>query len=255
MWLDPRTAIELADELVTRLSTLKPAQESTFQMNAARFKRIVADLMEQTSAAINRRAGGGPFVTLDRGFVPLALRFGMTEVRVGGISSAQPSDYNVRQIRQIAADAGAGAIFLSSELPPPLVRDWQSRLGEDLAVLTLDPLGTSAPTGRSTYLAMLRYNLEQLVAGAARSRPTTRTATTQYRAETVDPSERAPFVPEPPAETEPAPRATPAAPANPIKVPPIPNPLAPVAQPRAPTTTRPTRPAPPVPENPFAPRG
>jgi hypothetical protein len=125
-------------------------------------------------------------------------------------------------------------------------------------VLTLDPLGSSAPTGRSTYLAVLRYNLEQLTIGAARSKPTTRMATTQYRAETVDPSEREPAV-EPQPETEPAATPAPTTPASPqIKVLPIPNPLAPVVEPvKAATRPRPQQGRPatlPSPDNPFAPR-
>jgi ABC-type Zn uptake system ZnuABC Zn-binding protein ZnuA len=224
-WLDPQTAIEVADELAVRLSTLRPRREKYFKANAADFTRKVAELMEETSGKINRTSGGGPFMSLDRGFVPLARRFGLEEVRVTSILPTQVSDYSAKQLREQAREAGAGVIYLSSETPAPLVRDWQARL--EMPALTLDPMGTSAPTGRSTYLALLRYNLSQLEAGAARARPTT--ATTRYMAETVDPAERNP-PPPPPPEEEPATPAPPPPENAGIHIPPIPNPYARVVQ-------------------------
>ena len=223
MWLDPRTAIEVANELTTRLSTLKPKSETTFKANAAKFTRHVADLMEQTSAVINR-AGGGPFVTMDRGFLPLARRFGMTEVRPPVFSVAQPSEYDVKKLREAAQSAGAGAVYFNSQTPGPLLRDWQERMG-DVKVLTLDPLGTSAPTGRSTYLAVLRYNLEQLQIGASRARVAAATTTTTMSPPSDAPaeSEDAPILPRPPAapasrpgENTAPPRKVPS-PANPFE--------------------------------------
>jgi zinc transport system substrate-binding protein len=173
-WLDPRTAIEIANEVAIRLANLKPKKETMFKANAAKFNRTIAEMMEQTSAAINR-SGGGPFLTLDRGFTPLGRRFGMSDVNVPSETTAsQASEYAARQLRKLADQVGAGAVFMNAEMPSPLLRDWQSRL--QMPVLPLDALGTSAPTGRCTYVAVLRYNLEQLSTASARSKPP---ATTQ----------------------------------------------------------------------------
>ncbi len=169
IWLDPQTAIELANEVASRLSTLRPRKETQFKGNAATFTRRVAEMMERASKSINRDAGGGPFVTLDRGFLPLATRFGMSEIKPPNIVLTEPTAYNVKQLRATAATAGAGAIFISSETPAPLIREWQNQL--KMPVLALDPMGTSNPTGHSTYLAVLGYNLEQLQEAAARSKP------------------------------------------------------------------------------------
>jgi zinc transport system substrate-binding protein len=218
LWLDPRTALEVADELTTRLSALRPKSENYFKGNASRFRQKVAELTEQTSRTINRTSGGGPFVTLDRGFLPLARRFGLEEVRVENVLPSYLNPFTVNRLRNAARDAGAGAVFLSSETAQPLVREWQGRLG--MPVFTLDPLGTSAPTGRSTYLVLLHYNLQQLMAGTARSRPTT--ATTRYLAETVERPEELP----PPTTTS-ADDTTPSpvqGDTSGIKVQPIPNP-------------------------------
>lgn len=169
IWLEPRTACELASEVAARLSNIRPNKESMFKANAATFNRRVLELMDAASQSINRSAGGGPFVTLDRGFLPLAQRFGMSEIKVPNIALAEPTNYNVKTLRATASESGAGAIFTSSENAPPLLREWQTRLG--IPVLALDPMGTSSPTGRSTYIAVLSYNLEQLQLAASRSKP------------------------------------------------------------------------------------
>jgi ABC-type Zn uptake system ZnuABC Zn-binding protein ZnuA len=168
LWLDPQVALELCDELVTRLSTLEPRSESYFKGNAAKFHERIAGLIDQTSTVINR-AGGGSFPTLDPGFLPMARRFGLLEVRAPSISLAEPSAYNAKVLRETIKTAGAGAIFASSESSTALLRDWESRVG--VPVLPLDALGTSAPTGRSEYVSMLQYNLSQLERGIALAPP------------------------------------------------------------------------------------
>jgi hypothetical protein len=219
-------------ELATRLSALRPKREKYFKANAAAFDRKVAEMMEQTSTTMNRTiGGGGAMVTLDRGFVPLGRRFGLEEVKFSSISAVAEGDYYARRLRQLARDAGAGVVFLNSETPAPMVRDWQSRL--HMPVLTLDALGSSLPTGRNTYLAILRYNLSQLELAASRAKPTT--ATTRYLAETVDPAERQPpVVPPPPQPEYPTPPSPLGQDASGIKVAPIPNPYATIAQPPPP---------------------
>ncbi|MEA2735354.1 MAG: zinc transport system substrate-binding protein, partial [Humisphaera sp.] len=173
IWLDPSVARELVDELVTRLGALDPAHVAEFRANAAKFNEELGMLMEHTSATINR-AGGGPFVTLDRGLYPLARSFGLDDVKVPLVNLSEPTSFNVRQLRQAGERVGAGAIFASTETPVALLRDWESRLG--VPVLPLDPFGSSAQTGRSTYLQMLRYNLAQLEKGVALSKPRERAA-------------------------------------------------------------------------------
>jgi ABC-type Zn uptake system ZnuABC Zn-binding protein ZnuA len=194
MWLDPRVADELAAEITTRLITLRPKDEAYFRENAARFTHAVDALKEQANQATDR-AVGGPFITLDPGFIPLARRFGMREVSLPAVSLAEPTTYNVNALRQTASDTGAGAIFASGEMPTPLLRDWETRL--QMPVLALDALGTSAPSGRSTYLAILGYNLDQLKVAAERYQP----GKARAQPATVDSSPTPPgdgdFVPQP----------------------------------------------------------
>ena len=162
LWLDPQTVLELIDEVTTRLSTLDPKGEAEFRANATTLRREIIDACDRARPALD--ASNGAFITLDRGFLPLARRFGLSEKRPDeDISLADPSPYGVGVLKKTANDAGAKAVFANAQTPMPLVRDWEARLG--LMVLPLEALGTSAPSGRSTYPAILQYNLDQLVKG------------------------------------------------------------------------------------------
>ena len=61
---------------------------------------------------------------------------------------------------------GIPAMLVGNDLPPQVVRDLANRT--DLRIIQLDALGTSATAGtsgatHSTYIDLLRYNLEQLL--------------------------------------------------------------------------------------------
>jgi ABC-type Zn uptake system ZnuABC Zn-binding protein ZnuA len=169
IWLDPAVARELADELVTRLGAIDPSHGAEFRTNANAFQHEVDTMTAPVEGNIIR-AGGGPFVTLDRGFLPLARRFGLIDVKIPRVNLSEPTSFNVKQLRLATQEQQGGAIFGSAETPVALLRDWEARLG--IPVLALEPLGTSAKTGRSsTYLEMLRYNLAQLEKGVALSKP------------------------------------------------------------------------------------
>ena len=167
-WLDPLVARELAEQIALRLGKLDPGHANTTRANADAFKREVTQLWEATVSEINRR-GGGPFVSLERGFLPLAKRFGLEDVRIPNVDLREPTAFNVKQIRDVTREAGGGAVFASTETPPALLREWELRLS--MPVLALDPLGTSARNGRSTYLQLLRYNLDQIKGGLALAKP------------------------------------------------------------------------------------
>jgi ABC-type Zn uptake system ZnuABC Zn-binding protein ZnuA len=167
-WLDPQLALELADEVAARLGVLDPRHDQQFKDNASRFRLEVMTLADQARPALD--ASNGKFLTLDRGFLPLARRFHMEPVALPSIKLRDPTPYGVKMLKQAATGADARAIFVNADTPAVLLRDWDNRL-EGLKVRPLDAFGSSAPSGRSTYAAILRYNLEQIVAGVQGTHP------------------------------------------------------------------------------------
>jgi ABC-type Zn uptake system ZnuABC Zn-binding protein ZnuA len=210
IWLDPAVARELADELVTRLGAIDPPHAAQFRANADKFQHEIDTMTAPVEQNIIR-AGGGPFVTLDRGFLPLARRFGLIDVKIPRVNLSEPTSFNVKQLKLATQKEQGGAIFGSAETPIALLRDWEARLG--IPVLPLEPLGTSARTGRSTYLEMLRYNLAQLEKGVALSKPRERAEPGPLGAVMYEPPKYAP--PPNDAATQPATDESEPAPAGP----------------------------------------
>jgi ABC-type Zn uptake system ZnuABC Zn-binding protein ZnuA len=162
LWIDPRVALELANELSMRLTTLEPESGDYFSANARAFSQEVANLMEQSTIRIHHH-GGGLFASLDRRFLPLARRFGLQEVALPPVSLTDPTPYGVKALRQATKEAGARAMFASARMPIALSQEWERRLS--MPVLTLEPVGSSAGSGRDTYVAILKYNIDHLLEG------------------------------------------------------------------------------------------
>jgi ABC-type Zn uptake system ZnuABC Zn-binding protein ZnuA len=125
---------------------------------------VVIAASEKMRKTLDNAAVRAAFLTLDRGFIPLAIRFSLVEARVEKINLADPTPYGVKMLKERAKEAGTVAVFVNDQTPGPLLRDWESRLG--MMVLPLDALGSSAPgSGRSTYVEVLQYNFDQITKG------------------------------------------------------------------------------------------
>jgi ABC-type Zn uptake system ZnuABC Zn-binding protein ZnuA len=78
-------------------------------------------------------------------------------------SEERLTDEDYRALVQAAKETGSRSVFVDVGTPAPVRQQIAERT--KLKVLTLDPLGSSAPEGRNTYEKILRYNAEQLTRG------------------------------------------------------------------------------------------
>lgn len=162
LWLDPRVARELADKIRHRLTEQRPEYADYFHDNEQALDSALDALVEQYKARIaaqppeRRRA-----MVSNSDFLPLADAIGMELIPVALESNEQQRAMEFDDIARRARAAGVTRIFIPVDRTPAYRRDLANRTG--LEVRTLDPLGSSAPAvGRSTYLEIMRYNLEQL---------------------------------------------------------------------------------------------
>lgn len=166
LWLHPGIARELADTLRARLSALDPKRETLFRGNADAFSKDLDAVVEEVDQA-RSRLNGLPFVSIDPGFVPLAAWTGMAPMRVADETLRAMSDDVTRRLRDAlphGTDKTPRVFFAGQDTPPAVLRELESRA--NARAIVLDALGTSAPSGRTTYGQILRYNLEQLTAAA-----------------------------------------------------------------------------------------
>jgi zinc transport system substrate-binding protein len=168
LWLDPDVAKELSTEIVKRLAAVDPLDEQYFKDNCAKFQQEVDALCDDARkklAAIPEKN----FLCTTPAFSSFVLRFGVIEALAAVEPTTELSPERIRGMRNVARGLRAKALFVPIDTPPGVQRDLSDKVG--VQVLTLDPLGTSAPSGRNTYLKLLRYNLEQLVAGLGGESP------------------------------------------------------------------------------------
>lgn len=162
IWLDPKLARELAAEIAKRLSIIDPGGTTMFEDNLAKFQQQLDAIFNDAQSTISRARQRKVLCSSDL-FTPLMARFGLEHALPPVETSQELSGQRVREMRNVAQSLRLPALLVSSETSAGVIRDLTDKVG--VPVLTLDPLGTSAPTGRHTYLQLLRYNLDQLIAG------------------------------------------------------------------------------------------
>jgi zinc transport system substrate-binding protein len=164
LWLDPAAARELAGELYARYSAKRPSREPYFLHHRDEFVNDVARVTEEfrwkIESAPNRRV-----IVLSDDFNRLLWRFKVTPVKAASAEPTRLTSKELYTIREKAREADAVSMIVPADTPAAVLSDLTEKTG--LRVIPLDALGTSAAEGRNTYVALLRYDLEQLAKAVA----------------------------------------------------------------------------------------
>jgi zinc transport system substrate-binding protein len=150
------------EALRQRLAGADPAHEPEYSKNAAAVRRSIealdAELSEATKRLSNRK-----LLTVRPVWGAFCRRYGLEQVAPAQSAEGRLSDEDYRALIRAAKESGSGSVFVDVGTPAAVRQQIAERT--KLKVLTLDPLGTSAPEGRSSYERLMRYNLEQLQSG------------------------------------------------------------------------------------------
>jgi zinc transport system substrate-binding protein len=162
LWLDPPVVKEVADNLRERLTILEPRKERELRAGYEAFARDV-DAIDADLRARLTPLKGKTFLCLRRTWGPLAERYGLEEVAPVNTEPRHLSDDDVRALKEAAKREHVDLLAVDAALLPGVQRELQLRTG--LRLLLLDSVGSSAPDGHSTWIKLMRYNLEQLERG------------------------------------------------------------------------------------------
>jgi zinc transport system substrate-binding protein len=160
LWLDVGVMKQFAEQARERLTVNDPRHEAEYRQNAADFTKSL-DALEAEYRSKLAPLWGRKFLSLRRTWQPMVLRFGLEEVSPVDTDPQKMTDEDVKALKQAAKEKNIGILAIDSSLLPGVQRELQLRTG--LTLMPLDLVGTSAPDGRSTYVKMMRYNLDQLV--------------------------------------------------------------------------------------------
>jgi ABC-type Zn uptake system ZnuABC Zn-binding protein ZnuA len=162
LWLDPQIAKEVADTVRERLVVLDGTHDQELRTAVAAFQKSVDDLDAEFRPKL-APLQGRKFLSLRPTWVRLAAHYGLVEIAPTNTDARGLSDDDVRTLKRVARTEGTDVLAIDASLLPGVQRQLQQRTG--LRLLLLDPLGSSAPEGRSTWIKIMRYNLEQLERG------------------------------------------------------------------------------------------
>ena len=162
LWLDPQITKEIAELLRLRLTQFDTAHETEYRQNYDAFVKEV-DAVDADYRKRLKPYSGRPFLALRPTWGTLAERYNLEEIAPLNTDPRKLTDADVRKLKDIATERGTDLLVIDAALLPGVQRELQLRTG--LRLLPLDPLGSSAPDGRSTWVRLMRYNLDQLVNG------------------------------------------------------------------------------------------
>ncbi|GGX09961.1 metal ABC transporter substrate-binding protein [Pigmentiphaga litoralis] len=170
-WQDPRNVVTYVRNIAAGLTRADPAGAAYYAQRATAY---TARLTELDGWAAQRIAQVPPakrkVITSHDAFGYFAARYGITMVAVAGVSTnADAGARDMADIIRLIRRENVKALFLENIANPRLIEQIASetgaQVGGSLYSDALSATGGPAPT----YLAMMRHNVETLVAGMQRN--------------------------------------------------------------------------------------
>jgi ABC-type Zn uptake system ZnuABC Zn-binding protein ZnuA len=162
LWLDPAIVKEVADAVRQRLTILDARRDRELRASCDAFTTEV-DALDADLRARLAPLKGRKFLSLRPTWGQFARRYGLGEVAPLNTEPRNLTDEEVRTLKAAANREHTDLLAIDATLLPGVQRELQLRTG--LRLLPLDPLGSSAPDGNSTWIKLMRYNLQQLERG------------------------------------------------------------------------------------------
>ncbi len=163
IWLDPVLAMDQVRQIRAALIRIDPSHRSEYEENTRSYleklRRLDLEILE-TIARLPKRL----FVAIHPSWRYFARRYGLME---GGVIEKSPGKEPtpaeliriVRRIRKV----GSAVIVAEPQLNDKAARVLAAEVGAE--IVWMDPIGTPDRAERSTYLKLMRYNLENLKRG------------------------------------------------------------------------------------------
>jgi ABC-type Zn uptake system ZnuABC Zn-binding protein ZnuA len=165
-WLDPSLVKQYyVPKIVTALSAADPAGAATYQSNAQTYSASLDGLDTELKALVEQiPAESRKLVTFHDAFPYLARHYGFEVVGVILANVGQePTAAELAQLVETVKAAHVKAVFSEAQFSPKLAQTLADEAGIEHIVTTLynDALG---PAPADTYLGLMRYDMEQIVA-------------------------------------------------------------------------------------------
>ena len=164
VWLDPVLAQQEVKTILAALIEVDPAHASEYEANAAAYLKELQQLHAEYTAALQQTTKK-ELITSHAAFSYLAKRYQLQQVPVTGLSpDAEPTADKMAEIIRFCKEHQVKYIFFETLVSPKLAEVLSREAGA--STLVLNPLeGLTVQEykeGKSSYLTLMRENLQQL---------------------------------------------------------------------------------------------
>ena len=164
LWLDPELMLQMVDLLPEALRVRDLAATDAPE-RAGVLRAEIAEVRDAYASRLSPFAGRA-IITHHNAFQRIADRYGITVAQVvRPVAAVEATPGDLSRVLDAAITHGVGAIFIEPQYPDALPRRIADQLG--LQIHTLNPEGSA------DWLAMMRENLDALVAGLSAPPPNT----------------------------------------------------------------------------------
>jgi zinc transport system substrate-binding protein len=162
-WLSPRSAIQMASNLLEGLKQADPAHADEYERN---FETLEAELVGLDEAYSDRlsKAANKEMVVSHQAFGYLARDYGLAQMPIMGITpDGEPTAQDLKNISDFVKEHNVTYIFTEALVSDELAKTLANDLGvETLPLHPLEGLTEAEQAAGETYVTLMEKNLEQL---------------------------------------------------------------------------------------------
>lgn len=163
VWLDPLRAAQMIAVLTDELVALAPPSQAEIRRRSAAYRAQLEQFARTMSEAC-RPYAGRRIVTTHAGYDYFLARCGLPPARVIVPSPGkEPSARYLEALARQARQEKLRVLFTEPQISPKAAQVLAREIGGQ--VLMLDPLGNPEDPTRDSYLKVLQFDLDQLLAG------------------------------------------------------------------------------------------
>lgn len=160
-WLDPVVAIHSIEIIRDALIEADPEGKAVYEENAGRYIADLKNLDSELDLLFQPVANQG-FVSFHNAWPYLAQRYDLRIVAViEEFAGKAPSEKYLRAVTQRLKELNIKTVFSEPQLNAGVAKIIADEIGGSVGLL--DPYGTEGDPQRGSYLAMMRYNGQQLI--------------------------------------------------------------------------------------------
>lgn len=151
IWLDPKNAIEIVNEIAKTLSLKDPNNKNVYYSNAEKLNHSLNELIEKINLSINKDAR---FIVFHDAYQYFEKRFDVSSAGALILNEeALPSAKKVSEIHKIIKKQNINCIISEPQFNPNIIKS----IAQDSSILTgsFDPLGSSFDTNKNLYFEMI----------------------------------------------------------------------------------------------------